>query len=113
MKRESFHNLSDDDLLLRRAEHMRELTVSQFQLYTGQLEDNSRIGKLRKEIARLNTELRTREIRNGMSKGALLSRAVSLPSEQAAAETTETAAPAKRSRFGLGFIRDTLLGRRS
>jgi large subunit ribosomal protein L29 len=44
------------------ADSKRELFNLRFQLATGQLENTSRIKQVKKDIARLNTELRAREI---------------------------------------------------
>jgi large subunit ribosomal protein L29 len=110
---EDLKGLSETDILVRRAEVMRDLMVSQFQLHTGQLEDSSRIGKMRKRLARLNTELRSREIAANLPKGTYLNQNVARPGEASLALPTEASAPVKRSRFGLGFLRDTLLGKRS
>jgi large subunit ribosomal protein L29 len=40
----------------------RELFNLRFQLATGQLENTARIGQVRRDVARLKTEIRTREI---------------------------------------------------
>ena len=44
------------------AEEKDRLFKLRFQLATGQLENSARIGQTKKDIARLNTELRAREI---------------------------------------------------
>ena len=44
------------------ADSKRELFNLRFQLATGQLENTSRIKQVKKDIARLNTEIRAREI---------------------------------------------------
>ncbi len=44
------------------ADAKRELFNLRFQLATGQLENTSRIKQVKKDIARLNTEIRSREI---------------------------------------------------
>lgn len=44
------------------ADAKRELFNLRFQLATGQLENTSRISEVKKEIARINTEIRSREI---------------------------------------------------
>jgi large subunit ribosomal protein L29 len=54
--------LSDDDLVIRLTETKDELFKLRFQHVTGQLENSSRLSELRKDIARLNTVLRQREI---------------------------------------------------
>ncbi len=53
---------SDVDLQEQRDEFKKELFNLRFQLATGQLENTARIATVRKEVARINTELRGREI---------------------------------------------------
>ena len=55
-------SLSDTDLVQRLAESREELFNLRFQNATGQLDSPSRIQQVRKDIARLNTILRQREI---------------------------------------------------
>ncbi len=54
--------LGDGELLTRLAESRRELFNLRFQLATGQLDNSSRLGEVRRDIARLSTFLRQREI---------------------------------------------------
>jgi large subunit ribosomal protein L29 len=54
--------LDDQALVTRRAEAKEELFNLRFQLATGQLENTARIGHVKKDIARINTLLREREI---------------------------------------------------
>ena len=54
--------LADDDLVTRLAESKQELFNLRFQLVTGQLDNSSRIGQVKKDIARMHTLLREREI---------------------------------------------------
>ncbi|MEM9133854.1 MAG: 50S ribosomal protein L29 [Actinomycetota bacterium] len=44
------------------ADAKRELFNLRFQLATGQLENTARIGQVKKDVARFNTEIRAREI---------------------------------------------------
>lgn len=53
---------SDAELVEKLDEAKQELFNLRFQHATGQLENNSRLGQTRRNIARLNTELRAREI---------------------------------------------------
>jgi large subunit ribosomal protein L29 len=62
MARESFHDLDDGGLIDRLAEAKDELFKLRFQHATGQLTNYSRLPQVRKDIARLETELRAREI---------------------------------------------------
>ena len=54
--------LSVDQLVDKRAEGKRELFNLRFQLATGALENSSRIKKVKREVARVSTELRAREL---------------------------------------------------
>ena len=56
------HDLSDDELVERLAETKQELFNLRFQHVTGQLDNSSRLRHLKRDIARLHTELRAREI---------------------------------------------------
>jgi large subunit ribosomal protein L29 len=60
--KQSFHDLDDGSLIDRVRETKDELFKLRFQLATGQLSNYARIGQVRKDIARLETELRAREI---------------------------------------------------
>ena len=55
-------DLGDDELVRRLGEAKETLFNLRFQLATGQQDNTARIGDVRKEIARLNTLLRQREI---------------------------------------------------
>jgi large subunit ribosomal protein L29 len=54
--------LNDDELETRLAEANQELFNLRFQHVTGQLDNYARIGQVRKELARITTLLREREI---------------------------------------------------
>ena len=55
-------DLGDVELVQRLAEAKEELFNLRFQNVTGQLDGHARIGQVKKDIARLNTILRSREI---------------------------------------------------
>jgi large subunit ribosomal protein L29 len=59
---EDVRSLGDAELLTRLVETKQELFNLRFQNVTGQLENSSRIPRVRREIARINTVLREREI---------------------------------------------------
>jgi len=59
---EELRRLGDGELLGRLGEARRELFNLRFQLATGQLDNSARIGAVKKDIARLSTFLREREI---------------------------------------------------
>jgi large subunit ribosomal protein L29 len=54
--------LDGDELTARLGDSRRELFNLRFQLATGQLDNPARIGQVRREVARMLTVLRTREI---------------------------------------------------
>ena len=54
-------DLADDQLVQRLAETKQELFNLRFQHVTGQLDNYSRLRELKRDIARVNTELRVRE----------------------------------------------------
>ena len=54
--------LPDTELVERLGAVKQELFNLRFQHVTGQLENTARIGKVKKQVARINTELREREI---------------------------------------------------
>ncbi len=60
--RAELKRLGDSELLGRLGEARRELFNLRFQLATGQLDNSARIGAVKKDIARLETFLREREI---------------------------------------------------
>ena len=55
-------DLGDTDLIERLAEAKEELFNLRFQFATGQLDNPARLGQVRRDIARVLTELRAREI---------------------------------------------------
>ena len=62
MAKQNLTELSDGDLLELLDETKDELFNLRFQLVTGQLDNNQRVGIVRKQVARISTELRMREI---------------------------------------------------
>ncbi|HSL58573.1 MAG TPA: 50S ribosomal protein L29 [Acidimicrobiales bacterium] len=61
-KTSTLADLSDEDLATRLSETKQELFNLRFQHVTGQLDNYARLGQLKKDVARLRTELRAREI---------------------------------------------------
>ncbi len=61
-KAKTLADLGDTDLLEQLADHKEELFNLRFQFATGQLENSARMKTVKKEIARVLTELRAREI---------------------------------------------------
>jgi large subunit ribosomal protein L29 len=72
--------LDGDELATRLGDSRRELFNLRFQLATGQLDNSTRINKVRKDVARMMTELRIREIAE--AEGMAME---DLPAHQAAA----------------------------
>jgi large subunit ribosomal protein L29 len=54
--------MDDSDLVNRLDEARQELFNLRFQLVTGQLDNSARMGSVRKDIARISTIMREREI---------------------------------------------------
>ena len=63
MKATEIHELEDTDLMQKLKDARAELFNLRFQLATGQLDNTGRIAIVKKDIARLHTELRSRELR--------------------------------------------------
>lgn len=62
VKANRFRELSDEELQERVAEYKSELFNLRFQLATGQLENPMRIKEVKKDIARIKTIIRQREL---------------------------------------------------
>jgi large subunit ribosomal protein L29 len=54
--------LNDENLVQRLAENKEEMFNLRFQLATGQLDNTARLAEVRRDIARVSTILREREI---------------------------------------------------
>jgi large subunit ribosomal protein L29 len=66
--------LSDQDLVSKVFQVERDLVAARFKHSTNQLENTARLRNLRREIATLKTEARSREIAQGLEKDALLAK---------------------------------------
>jgi large subunit ribosomal protein L29 len=62
MAKQSVHDLGDTELLEELARAKGELFEARFKLATGSLENTSVLARWKRQIARINTELREREI---------------------------------------------------
>lgn len=62
MAKQTVHDLSDAELVDELARTKSELFEARFKLATGQLDDHSSMRKWKSQIARIETELREREI---------------------------------------------------
>ena len=58
----ALRDLTDDHLLERLVEEKDALLKLRFRLVTGQLDNTAELQRVRREIARINTEIRTRQI---------------------------------------------------
>ncbi len=63
MKPTEIHEMDESELAQHLADSRTELFNLRFQLATGQLDNPARIKAVKKDIARLHTEMRAREIR--------------------------------------------------
>ena len=59
---EELRAMDDGELEGRLAEARQELFNLRFQIVTGQLDNNARIGQVKRDVARIQTLLREREI---------------------------------------------------
>ena len=61
MKPSEIRQKTDDEILQQLAENRREIFQLRLKYQTSELKDTARIGKLRKDIARLETEMTARK----------------------------------------------------
>ena len=63
MKPAEIRELSAEDLNAKLKEAREELFNLRFQMATSQLDNTARLGQVKKDIARIQTEMRARELR--------------------------------------------------
>lgn len=63
MKAAEIRNLSGEDLQAKLKEARAELFNLRFQMATGQLDNTARIKQVKKDTARIQTEMRDRELK--------------------------------------------------
>ena len=63
MKPAEIRELSDEDLSAKLKEAREELFNLRFQMATSQLDNTARVRQVKKDIARIQTEMRARELR--------------------------------------------------
>ena len=63
MKAAEIQKLSGEDLQAKLKESRAELFNLRFQMATGQLDNTARIKQVKKDIARIQTEMRDRELK--------------------------------------------------
>jgi large subunit ribosomal protein L29 len=61
-KRDEYRDLGDAELFVRLSDAKQELFNLRFQHVTGQLDNSARLSQAKRQVARLNTEIRAREI---------------------------------------------------
>jgi large subunit ribosomal protein L29 len=61
-KSAELRNMDTEELEVRLSDTRQELFNLRFQLVTGQLDNNARVGQVRRQVARIETILREREI---------------------------------------------------
>ena len=62
MKAAEIRELSAEDLAAKLSEARAELFNLRFQMATSQLDNTARVGQVKKDIARIQTEMRAREL---------------------------------------------------
>lgn len=68
----AFAEIDDAGLVRQLAVQERELLRAQFKLSMSQLENTASLRNIRRDIARIRTEIRRRELAEGLDKDALL-----------------------------------------
>jgi len=68
MKVNELRKLTDEELTAKIVENKKELLDLRFKQATGSLEKPAKINELRKDVARMNTILRERELEVGGTK---------------------------------------------
>ncbi|AJC11799.1 MAG: 50S ribosomal protein L29 [Berryella intestinalis] len=63
MKAAEIRELSAEDLTAKLQEARAELFNLRFQMATSQLDNTARLGQVKKDIARIQTEMRARELK--------------------------------------------------
>ena len=76
MKAEKLREMSGEELVKQEKELKAELFNLRFQTVTGQIGNPNRIGECRKDIARIKTILRQRELGLGTEAGTQQSKAL-------------------------------------
>ena len=62
MKANELRKLSTEELTAKEKALKEELFNLRFQMATGQLDNTARVGQVKKDIARIQTEMRAREL---------------------------------------------------
>ena len=67
MKAAEIQKLSGEDLQAKLKEARAELFNLRFQMATGQLDNTARVKQVKKDIARIQTEMRDRELKSAQA----------------------------------------------
>jgi ribosomal protein L29 len=103
----AMHNMNDEQLVHAALAAERTLVGARFKHSMTSLENTSELKRLRREIARLQTEARRREIDGGLDKNSLMSQ-----HRRTFGAVGETEAPADQEKGGfLSGIVDKLTGK--
>lgn len=102
----SHAELTDEQLVHKVLQAERDLVATRFKHKTNTLENTSSLRVVRRDIARLRTEARRREIAAGLGTGALLSAHSSSFSRASSGES----GPAEKGGFLSGIV-DKLTGK--
>lgn len=108
MKNSEMKKLTDEQLVQAEVRAERELVQQNLKHRANRLDDSSKLRKTRKDIARLQTLQRQREMAAGLKKGALKANHKVVATEPAQAEAP--AEPAASKGFLKGIV-DKLAGR--
>jgi large subunit ribosomal protein L29 len=104
----AYTDLSDAELVHKVLQTERDLVAARFKHSLNQLENTAKLGVLRRDIARMRTEARTRELKNGLPKGQLL---VTHRATFGGAKAASSDAPAAEKGGFLSGIVDKLTGK--
>ena len=104
----AYSELTDEQLVHQVLQTERDLIGARFKHSTSQLENTSKLRVLRREIARLRTETRSREIAQGLAKNGLL---IQHRKTFGGAAPSEAASPAQEKGGFLSGIVDKLTGK--
>lgn len=70
MKSGEIWEMTPEEIRAKLDDAYAELFNLRFQFSTGQLQNNARLGQMRREVARLNTILRAKELQRTYKQGA-------------------------------------------
>lgn len=101
MSEQNLKSMDDAALISHRAEMLKSQVVKRFARMNGMLKNVQTLRAIRRDIARVNTELRQRELSRGLDKGSLTG--------QQPARGDEGGTRKRHSRFGLGQLDGALL----